>query len=259
MNRTAMVIALVIATVVGIIFAVSPRLDLDISAPFYDRNRDIFIVNAQLWVYYLRNGARALITLLVAPAFLAAIGKVIWPRRRMLIEGRAALFLAVTLALGPGVVTNLIFKDHWGRPRPIDVTELGGSDPFTPWWDPRGPCPNNCSFIAGEPSGAFWTLAPASLAPPQWRPLAYGAALAFGAGIGLLRIAGGAHFFTDVVFAGVFMFLLVWTLHGLIYRWRATRISDKAIDRGLSYIGETLRGALGGCAGWLAGRIRKGS
>ena len=81
MNRTAVVIALVIATVVGIIFAVSPRLDLDISAPFYDRNRDIFIVNAQLWVYYLRNGARALITLLVAPAFLAAIGKVIWPRR----------------------------------------------------------------------------------------------------------------------------------------------------------------------------------
>jgi lipid A 4'-phosphatase len=259
MNRTTLVIALVIAAVVGIVFAVSPRLDLDISAPFYDRNRDIFSVNAQLWVYYLRNAARGLITLLVAPAFLAALGKLVWPRWRMLIEGRAALFLAVTLALGPGVVTNLIFKDHWGRPRPIDVTEFGGSDPFTPWWDPRGPCPNNCSFIAGEPSGAFWTLAPAALAPPQWRPFAYGAALAFGAGIGLLRIAGGAHFFTDVVFAGVFMFLLVWTLHGLIYRWRATRIPDKAIDRGLAYLGETLRRGFAGCAGWLAGRIGKRS
>ena len=162
----------------------------------------------------------------------------------MLIDGRAALFLVVTLALGPGIVTNLIFKDHWGRPRPIDVTEFGGSDRFMPWWDPRGPCANNCSFVAGEPSGAFWTLAPAALAPPPWRPLAYGAALAFGAGIGLLRIGSGAHFFTDVVFAGVFMFLVVWTLHGLIYRWRATRLGDRAIDRRLGQVGEALRGAL---------------
>jgi len=257
MNRTALAIALAIAVVVGVIFAVWPRLDLDISALFYARNQNLFIVNAQLWVYYLRNSARGLITLLVAPAFLAAIGRVIWPRSRMLIEGRAALFLAVTLALGPGVVTNLIFKDHWGRPRPIDVTEFGGSDPFMPWWDPRGPCANNCSFVAGEPSGAFWTLAPAALAPPQWRPLAYGAALAFGAGIGLLRVAGGAHFFTDVVFAGVFMFLVVWTLHGLIYRWRATRASDGAIDRGLAYVGEALRGAFIALAGWVGGRSSK--
>jgi membrane-associated phospholipid phosphatase len=87
-------------------------------------------------------------------------------------------------------------------------------------------------------------LAPAALAPPPWRPLAYGAALAFGAGIGLLRIGSGAHFFTDVVFAGVFMFLVVWTLHGLIYRWRATRLGDRAIDRRLGQVGEALRGAL---------------
>ena len=44
---------------------------------------------------------------------------------------RAAWFLVVTLALGPGVVTNLILKDHWHRPRPIDVTEFGGSFRFT--------------------------------------------------------------------------------------------------------------------------------
>ena len=120
----------------------------------------------------------------------------------------------------PGIVANTIFKDHWARPRPIDVTYFDGNDLFRPWWDPRGTCPNNCSFIAGEPSGAFWTLAPAALAPPQWRPLAYGAAIAFGAFIGVLRMSSGGHFFTDVVFAGVFTFLVVWTMHGLIYRWR---------------------------------------
>ena len=61
MNRTAMVIALVIATVVGIIFAVSPRLDLDISAPFYDRNREVFAAAgiAGGLVYWLIAGRRA--------------------------------------------------------------------------------------------------------------------------------------------------------------------------------------------------------
>ena len=103
---------------------------------------------------------------------------------------------------------------------------VGGKERFTPWWDPRGPCTENCSFVAGEASGAFWTLAPAALAPPQWRLLAYGAALVFGIAMGVLRMAAGAHFFTDVVFAGVLMFLLIWTCHGLIYRWRPTRLTD---------------------------------
>jgi len=56
---------------------------------------------------------------------------------------------------------------------------------------------------------------------PHWRALAYGAALAFGVAIGLVRAAGGGHFFSDVVFAGVFMFLVIWIMHGLLLRWRA--------------------------------------
>jgi lipid A 4'-phosphatase len=184
-----------------------------------------------------------IITLLVLPAFLAVIGKLIWPQRPMLIEARAALFLIATLAFGPGLLTNVILKDHWGRARPIDVRQLGGDYRFTSWWDPRGDCPDNCSFIAGEPSGAFWTLAPAALAGPELQPLAYAAALAFGAGVGVLRIAAGAHFFSDVVFAGVFTYLLIWLVHGLIYRWPATRIDEAAAERRLTEAGEKL-GAL---------------
>ena len=199
----------------------------------FNPKTQMFGVNAQMWVQHSREAARLIITLLVLPAFLAILGKLILPHRRMLIEGRAALFLIATLALGPGLLTNVMLKDHWGRARPIDVQQFGGAEHFTPWWDPRGDCPNNCSFIAGEPSGAFWTLAPAALAPPELQPLAYGAALVFGVGVGVLRIAAGAHFFSDVVFAGVFMYLVVWPVHGLIYRWRATRISEKC-DRGLA-------------------------
>jgi membrane-associated PAP2 superfamily phosphatase len=243
MTRVALLTALTIAVAVGVLFAIYPRLDIDISALFYDRQINLFDANVQPWVMNSREAARWLITLLVAPACLAVIGKLIMPRRRMLIGSRAALFLIVTLALGPGVLTNLILKDHWGRARPIDVTELGGTFRFTPWWDPRGDCPTNCSFVAGEPSGAFWTLAPAALAPPQWRLVAYGGALAFGVAVGLLRIAGGAHFFTDVVFAGVLMFLLIWITHGLLFRWRIKRLSDAAIDGFLARTGQAIRTA----------------
>jgi len=248
MTRTGLAIALAVAAVVGGVFAVYPQFDLDLSALFFDPATHTFDAAASVPLAILRDAAAWLITLLVAPAFLALLGKLIFPRRRMLISGRAASFLIAALALGPGLMANTLLKDHWGRSRPFYVTEFGGSDRFTPWWDPRGPCPDNCSFIAGEPAGAFWTLAPAALAPPQWRLAAYGGALAFGVGMGAARMAAGGHFFTDVVFAGVFMFLLVWTLHGLIYRWRPTRLSDEAVERPLARAGEALRGALAAVA-----------
>lgn len=244
MNRTGLAIALVVAIVVGALFAAYPSLDLAISAFFYDPHTGMFKVNVQPWVIHSRDGARYIVALLVAPAFLAIVGKLLLPRRRMLVRGRAALFLILTLALGPGVLTNTILKDNWPRSRPIDVKQLGGTDRFVPWWDPRGECPANCSFVAGEASGAFWTLAPAALAPPQWRALAYAGALTFGVAVGALRIAAGGHFFTDVVFAGVFTFLLIWLLHGLIFRWPATRLTDAVVERPLVKAGEALRAAV---------------
>jgi lipid A 4'-phosphatase len=123
----------------------------------------------------------------------------------------------------------VILKDNWHRPRPGEVTQLGGTEQFMPWWDPRGSCDKNCSFVAGEGSGAFWSFAPAALAPAAWLPVTYGAAILFGLATGLQRVSGGAHFFSDVAFSGVFTFLVIWIVHGLIYRWR-TRLTDAQVE-----------------------------
>jgi lipid A 4'-phosphatase len=218
MNQTGLLIALAIAVVAGLTFGLYPQLDLDLVSPFYDPATG-WVVGGRGWVL-VRNAAAWLIALIAAPAAIALLGKIVWPRKTTLMPPRHALLMLLTLALGPGLLANTILKDNWGRPRPIEVTEFGGPEKFLPWWDPRGPCPKNCSFVAGEPSGAFWTLAPAALTPPHWRALAYGAALAFGTAIGFVRAGGGGHFFSDVVFAGVFMFLLIWIMHGLLLRWR---------------------------------------
>jgi len=62
---------------------------------------------------------------------------------------RAAVFLTISLLLGPGMLINVILKDNWGRPRPGSVIELGGTQPYVHWWDRSGTCQNNCSFAAG--------------------------------------------------------------------------------------------------------------
>ena len=78
------------------------------------------------------------------------------------------------------------------------------------WWDPRGDCARNCSFFSGEGATAFWTYAPAALAPPPWRPLAYVGGTVFGVATSVLRMAFGGHFFTDVAISGLVAFLVIW-------------------------------------------------
>jgi membrane-associated phospholipid phosphatase len=85
-------------------------------------------------------------------------------------------------------------------------------------------------------AGAFWTIAPAALAPPQWRAVAYGAALALGTGMAAIRVMAGGHFPSDVIFAGVFTFLIIWIVYALIYRWPRTRLSDEDVERALERI-----------------------
>lgn len=47
-------------------------------------------------------------------------------------------------------------------------------------------------------------------------------------------MAFGGHFFTDVSIAGLVTFLVIWLLHGIIYRWASTRTTDDRIDAALT-------------------------
>jgi len=238
MNRTGLIVVLVVAAVAGLVLGLFPELDLQISQWFFVPDTRLFIVTQvgiknAVWVLLARDATMWVVAALAAPAVVALIGKFVFPRTAMVIPARTAVYLLLTLVLAPGVMANGLLKDHWGRSRPIDVSAFSGSERFVPWWDPRGDCPQNCSFVSGETAGAFWTLAPASLAPAHLRPLAYGAAAIFGAAVGMMRVAFGGHFFSDVVFAGVFTFLIVWLVHAALYRAMTPWLSDEAIESAL--------------------------
>jgi len=235
MNRTGLLIALFIGAATGLVFGIYPQLDLALARPFFDAAGIGFWARAHpdwLWGRWFGIWVP---TVLAIAAGVALIAKLLLPRRRMLIPGRAVVLMLATLALAPGLVTNVILKDNWGRPRPIDVTEFKGEEQFVAWWDPRGDCPKNCSFVAGEPSGAIWLMAAAAVLPSPWRPVGYGLALAFGAAIGLVRLAGGGHFVSDILFSGVFTYLIIWLVHGLLYRW-PTRITDAQVEHALERV-----------------------
>jgi membrane-associated PAP2 superfamily phosphatase len=240
MNRTGLFIALSLALIIGVVFGIYPGLDLKLAALFFDPQTRTFPLKASPWAAFARDAAMWISWAMVIPALGALVIKMWRPDRPLLMSGRAIIFLVATLVLSSGVLSNLVFKSHWGRPRPVVVTQFNTGQfdrlDFVPWWDPRGHCARNCSFFSGEGSAAFWTYAPAALAPPGFRPLAYGAAAAFGVTTGVLRMAFGGHFFTDIAAAGIVTFLVVWLGYGLLYRWPRTRISDEAIDAALTRI-----------------------
>ncbi len=250
MNRTGLLIALGIGLLAGVVFAVWPQLDLGVARPYHDLFDDpnYFAWRIDKTVLALRESAMWLVTLALVPPIVALVIKLILPLRPLLVSARAILFLTVTMALGPGIVTNIILKDHWGRPRPIDVTQFGGSEHFVPWWDPRGDCPTNCSFISGDVSAAAWIFALAALAPAPLRPFAYALAIVFTTAVAWLRVGMGGHFLSDTIFAGVVTFLIIWVVHGLIYRWPRTALSDEALERAIERVAmpgyEAVRGLI---------------
>ena len=131
-------------------------------------------------------------------------------------------FLLITVLLGPGLLVNVILKDDWHRPRPAHLTEFSGKQNYSyvDWWNPGGNCDRNCSFASGEASSAAWMFAPAMLAPPQWRVAAFAGAAIFTAVISFVRMAAGGHFLTDILFAIILTLIVIWTMHGVIFRWR---------------------------------------
>lgn len=234
MNKTGFFIAVALLLAVGLTFGLYPELDLNISRQFYDEATKFFPLKSSAQAEFIRTAAMWIAWGIAAPAIIALVVKLLRPHRRIMMAGRAMAFLLITMIFAAGIITNFTFKTFWGRPRPVAVSEFNGQWAFKPWWDPRGECPINCSFISGEAATAFWTYAPAALTPPQWRPLAYAGATLFGMATGGLRIAFGGHFFSDVVIAGLVTFLVIWLVHGLIYRWPATRWSDDGVDAALT-------------------------
>ena len=215
-----------------------PGIDLWASGLFYRPGDGFFLGD---WApFRLVHDHLALAVWAFAIAVIVAGGASFFLQRAVLgLRPRAAIFLLLSLALGPGLTVNTIFKDHWGRARPVQITQFGGTQKFTPAFVPSDQCRRNCSFPAGDPAMGFYLVSAALLAGgAAARRNGMIGAIALGTVLGVMRLAQGGHFLSDVVASGFLVTAIAWGLYALIMRsnaierwWHALLAPSPALKR----------------------------
>lgn len=128
-------------------------------------------------------------------------------------------FVAGSIALSAGLVTNLIFKEYWGRARPVQLIEFGRDKLFSPAFLMSDQCVRNCSFFSGDAAMAFSVIAFALIAPRGIRLPAVLAAISFGCIISATRVLRGAHFLSDVLTAGIVTMGIIVACYRVLIWW----------------------------------------
>lgn len=198
----------------AVLFLTFPEIDLWAARLFADRQGDFWLESHPV-LRALNDFVPVLAVFLIVLGIGGTIYTKIRDHRLFGLAARHYFFVFMSVAIGPGLIANAIFKEHWGRARPRTLVEFGGNLEFTPALMVADQCERNCSFVAGDPSLVFACLAVALLAPRR-RPLWIALALIAGAIVGVGRMAQGAHFLSDVIFAGLFVAIAVLLLKQLI-------------------------------------------
>jgi lipid A 4'-phosphatase len=218
------------AALSAIVLFASTDLDIETMRPFYHPElADPWpIANRPVWALFYRSAPWVTASLAVAGVSLSIIGVMRERSKRLRLYG---LFILLCVAVGPGLIINVVLKDHWGRPRPRQIVEFGGrleyTQPFIPSISygksfPCGHCSVGYLYAAG-----WWVwrrrrprLAVASLV----------SGLILGTLLGIGRMAGGAHFLSDAVWSA----LLAWGIAHVLYYY-ALRVPAREDGRAALY------------------------
>jgi membrane-associated PAP2 superfamily phosphatase len=202
------------------------RLDLAVAAHFFNPATDEFPLRWQPTAVFLRETIGKLAWWPLVVFGVGWLARQAGARIPAVITLRACIFLDLTYLLGPLVMANLVLKEHWGRARPEQLAQFGGTEAFTPAWMPSqfgGP-----SFVSGEVALVAATCAVALLFRGRMRALMALVGLVPTLAMAALRVIQGGHFLSDVLFAMLFTWLAAWLAHSALYRWIPRAVSPGA-------------------------------
>ena len=191
-------------------------LDLSVQRMFWSPEGGWQLAD-RAWVQFLYDYGTWPSLIVVGIGLLAWLASFRMPRLRPI--RRFGGFLALAMILGPGLVINVAFKDHFGRPRPKQIQEFGGSGAFRPLGEPTFHAGER-SFPSGHASMGFFWFAPGIYFWQRHRRVALGfAALALlhGSLMSLGRMAQGAHWFSDSLWAAGMVYLCSWVLYRCVF------------------------------------------
>jgi len=132
-SRRFLLSFIALSAVLGVLFAAFPLWDLEVARLFFDPERAKFPLSISYEWNLVRQAANWVPFLLLAPALFALLRKLVFPEQKMLIAPSVVIYLLGSFLLGPGVTSNLLLKENWGRPRPIGVQQFAGTADFQPW------------------------------------------------------------------------------------------------------------------------------
>lgn len=234
------VLAILFILLASLLFLAFPGIDPWFTRLFFDPHIG-FPLSRFDALSALRSLSKMLIAATVIVAVAAIIAKLLRPARPTPIRPCDVVFLLSSLAIGPGIVVNLFFKEFWGRPRPSAVDLFGGEAPVVNIWQISDYCLSNCSFVSGEASAAIWLVAVAIVVPFRWRKPALILALTLAAILSLNRIAFGRHFLSDVLIAWGVTLLVVAIVHRIVVERPPAWLANQRLEAGLTKLGLSLR------------------
>ena len=212
-------LALVLLALIGTLPFWWSNLDLRAAALFYHpRAADPWWEASRgLWVF-LYQAAPLLGGLLLIGSLLTIAAGGIWPARRR--QRWPAIFILSVTLLGPGLVINGVIKEYWGRPRPHQTIDFGGTHAYVPPLA-RSPDRQGKSFPSGHSSVGFALVAFALLWQRRRPRLALAALLVSGVAgtlLGIGRMTAGDHFLSDIVWSAVLVYGIAFLLYWFVLR-----------------------------------------
>lgn len=211
-NKKKFFISFAFCILFTVLFFIFPQIDIKTSSLFFHNGGFIF----HPWF----NVARRIFVWIVYSLMLILTINIIWSlickNRRIL---NASAFVLLFFAIGPGLMVNVILKNHFGRPRPTYITQFNGKENYQKPWLISRQCDTNCAFPAGEPSTAFALFSFLIF----FRKSKHRCLLGFFLTINwiffsYIRIAQGGHFLSDVLIGAALLGMLQESLSKIMLR-----------------------------------------
>lgn len=202
-------------------------LDLWLTTQFYDgAAQQIWPYRNTLWVDALYESVAYISYLVLIFCFMVFVWAIfnssVKPYRHV-----AILVLSV-LIISPGLIVNVGFKEHFGRPRPYETLQFKGSAEFKPLLEYNAEGAGKYySFPSGHSSVpfafiAFWFAL--RKRHPKIARATLVTTLTFAAMVGMARIVAGGHYLSDVLWSGFFAYFVA---EGLNYFLKSDQLLAK--------------------------------
>ncbi len=187
----------------GVYVSVSPLIDIIISSFFYlDENQFYLQKSNYITIFFRKFYLPFLLFYILFLTIFSRFFNIKILFFNNIFYFKDIVFIWISSIISILLVVNFFLKDLWGRSRPNDIIFFDGDFLFTPWFSPSTFCDSNCSFVSGDASVGFLTIVLFFLTRNIWF---FHISLFSGCALGLVRIAEGGHFFSDIIFAHIFV------------------------------------------------------